>query len=421
MNIFELKENIVGGNYDTSFLKLYGDVSLAKERFLKACDQYLQIYDNTDDMYMFSAPGRTEVGGNHTDHEHGRVLTGSVNLDVIAIVCPNNDNVVRIKSEGYNMDVVDLSDLSIVAKEEGRAISLIRGVLNFFKESGYTIGGFNAYTTSNVLKGSGLSSSAAFEVLICNILKGLFKNDVSAEEIAKISQKSENQYFGKPCGLLDQMASSVGGFTAIDFKDPENPVIEKVDFDLSKFNHSLCIVNTGGNHADLTDDYAAITRDCKAVSQFFGKEFLRDVNEDDFYAQIAVVREKLGDRAVLRAIHIFDENKRALNQKEALKNNDFDLFLKLINESGNSSYKYLQNVYSVSSVNEQGISLGLALSERILNGKGACRVHGGGFAGTVQCFVPNEILDTFKHEIEKTFGKGSCYVLNIRSLGGYCF
>lgn len=421
MNIFELKENIIGGNYDTSFLKLYGDVSLAKERFLKACDQYLQIYDNTDDMYMFSAPGRTEVGGNHTDHEHGRVLTGSVNLDVIAIVCPNNDNVVRIKSEGYNMDVVDLSDLSIVANEEGKAISLIRGVLNFFKESGYTIGGFNAYTTSNVLKGSGLSSSAAFEVLICNILKGLFKNDVSAEEIAKISQKSENQYFGKPCGLLDQMASSVGGFTAIDFKDPENPVIEKVDFDLSKFNHSLCIVNTGGNHADLTDDYAAITRDCKAVSQFFGKEFLRDVNEDDFYAQIAVVREKLGDRAVLRAIHIFDENKRALNQKEALKNNDFDLFLKLINESGNSSYKYLQNVYSVSSVNEQGISLGLALSERILNGKGACRVHGGGFAGTVQCFVPNEILDTFKHEIEKTFGKGSCYVLNIRSLGGYCF
>lgn len=421
MNILELKENIIGGSYDDSFLKLYGEVDLAKARYLKACDEYCKLYNNTDNMFMFSAPGRTEVGGNHTDHEHGRVLTGSVNLDVIAIVCPNNDNVVRIKSEGYNMDEVDLSSLAKIENEEGKAIALIRGVLNFFKENGYTIGGFNAYTTSNVLKGSGLSSSAAFEVLVCNILKGLFNNDISAEEIAKISQKAENIYFGKPCGLLDQMASSVGGFTAIDFEDPNSPVIEKVDFDLSKFNHSLCIVNTGGNHADLTDDYASITRDCKAVSNFFGKEVLREVNEDDFYAEIPTLREKFGDRAVLRAIHIFDENKRALEQKEALKNNDFELFLKLINESGNSSYKYLQNVFSVSAVNEQGISLGLALSERILKGKGACRVHGGGFAGTIQCFVPNETLEEFKEKIEKVFGKGSCYVLNIRALGGYTF
>ena len=421
MNILELKDNIIGGSYDDSFLKLYGEVDLAKARYLKACDEYCKLYNNTDNMFMFSAPGRTEVGGNHTDHEHGRVLTGSVNLDVIAIVCPNNDNVVRIKSEGYNMDEVDLSSLAKIENEEGKAIALIRGVLNFFKESGYTIGGFNAYTTSNVLKGSGLSSSAAFEVLVCNILKGLFNNDISAEEIAKISQKAENIYFGKPCGLLDQMASSVGGFTAIDFEDPTSPVIEKVDFDLSKFNHSLCIVNTGGNHADLTDDYASITRDCKAVSNFFGKEVLREVNEDDFYAEIPTLRAKFGDRAVLRAIHIFDENKRALEQKEALKNNDFELFLKLINESGNSSYKYLQNVFSVSAVNEQGISLGLALSERILKGKGACRVHGGGFAGTIQCFVPNETLEEFKEKIEKVFGKGSCYVLNIRALGGYAF
>ena len=421
MNILELKDNIIGGSYDDSFLKLYGEVDLAKARYLKACDEYCKLYNNTDNMFMFSAPGRTEVGGNHTDHEHGRVLTGSVNLDVIAIVCPNNDNVVRIKSEGYNMDEVDLSSLAKIENEEGKAIALIRGVLNFFKESGYTIGGFNAYTTSNVLKGSGLSSSAAFEVLVCNILKGLFNNDISTEEIAKISQKAENIYFGKPCGLLDQMASSVGGFTAIDFEDPTSPVIEKVDFDLSKFNHSLCIVNTGGNHADLTDDYASITRDCKAVSNFFGKEVLREVNEDDFYAEIPTLREKFGDRAVLRAIHIFDENKRALEQKEALKNNDFELFLKLINESGNSSFKYLQNVFSVSAVNEQGISLGLALSERILKGKGACRVHGGGFAGTIQCFVPNETLEEFKEKIEKVFGKGSCYVLNIRALGGYAF
>ena len=402
MNISLLKETISCGKFDDSFLQLYGETQASKERYLKACEEYSKLYNNTDNMFMFSAPGRTEVGGNHTDHEHGRVLTGSVNLDVIAIVCPNDDNVVRIKSEGYDMDEVDLNDLSKIDNEEGKAISLIRGVLNYFNEKGFAIGGFNAYTTSNVLKGSGLSSSAAFEVLICNILKGLFNNDISAEEIAKISQKAENVYFGKPCGPLDQMASSVGGFTAIDFKDPSSPVIEKVNFDLSKFNHSLCIVNTGGNHADLTDDYAAITRDCKAVSQYFGKEVLREVNEDDFYDEIPNIRKKFGDRAVLRAIHIFDENKR-------------------INESGNSSYKYLQNVYSVSAVGEQGISLGLALSERLLNGKGACRVHGGGFAGTIQCFVPNEILETFKCEIEKAFGEGSCYILNIRSLGGYAF
>ena len=421
MDILKLKDKIIAGKYDDSFLKLYNDVESSKERYLKACDEYAKLYSNTDDMFMFSAPGRTEVGGNHTDHEHGRVLTGSVNLDVIAIVCPNADNVVRIKSEGYKMDEVDLSNLSKNNDEEGKAISLIRGVLYFFKERGYKIGGFNAYTTSNVLKGSGLSSSAAFEVLVCNILRGLFNNDISAEEIAKISQKAENVYFGKPCGLLDQMASSVGGFTAIDFNDPNSPIIEKVEFDLSKFNHSLCIVNTGGNHADLTDDYAAITRDCKAVSNYFGSEVLRDVNEESFYNEIPKIREKLGDRAVLRAIHFFYENKRALYQKEALKNNDFDLFLKLINESGNSSYKYLQNVYSVSAVNEQGISLGLAIAEKILNGKGACRVHGGGFAGTIQCFVPNEMLNEFKVEIEKVFGEGSCYVLNIRAFGGYAF
>lgn len=421
MDILKLKDKIISGEYDDSFLKLYNDVESSKERYLKACDEYSKLFSNTDNMFMFSAPGRTEVGGNHTDHEHGRVLTGSVNLDVTAIVCPNADNVVRIKSEGYKMDEIDLSNLSKNDDEEGKAISLIRGVLNFFKESGYTIGGFNAYTTSNVLKGSGLSSSAAFEVLVCNILKGLFNNDISAEEIAKISQKAENVYFGKPCGLLDQMASSVGGFTAIDFNDPNSPIIEKVEFDLSKFDHSLCIVNTGGNHADLTDDYAAITRDCKAVSNYFGFEVLRDINEESFYNEIPKIREKLGDRAVLRAIHFFDENKRALYQKEALKNNDFDLFLKLINESGNSSYKYLQNVYSVSAVNEQGISLGLAIAEKILNGKGASRVHGGGFAGTIQCFVPNEMLNEFKVKIEKVFGEGSCYVLNIRAFGGYAF
>ncbi len=421
MNITELKQNINSGYFNDDFVKLYSDIEFAKNRYLKACEDYTEYFNTTDNMSMFSSPGRTEVGGNHTDHEHGCVLTGSVNLDVIAIVSKNNDNVVRIKSEGYPLDEVDLNNLEINPKEEGKAISLIRGVLAFFKQKGYNIGGFNAYTTSNVLKGSGLSSSAAFEVLICNILKGLFNNDISAEEIAKISQKAENVYFGKPCGLLDQMACSVGGFTAIDFKDPENPIIEKVDFNLSSFNHSLCIVNTGGNHADLTDDYAAITRECKAVSRFFGEEFLRDVNINEFYSKISVVRKELGDRAALRAIHIFDENERAILEKQALQNNDFESFLKLVTSSGNSSYKYLQNVFSVSNVKEQGVSLGLAIAERILNGKGACRVHGGGFAGTIQCFVPNDMLDDFKSEIEKVFGNGSCYILNIRSYGGFAF
>lgn len=420
MNITELKNNIIGGKFDDSFLKLYGRTDV-KDRYIKAISCFTNYFKATDDMRMFSAPGRTEVGGNHTDHEHGCVLTGSVNLDVIAIVSKNDDNVVRIKSEGYPLDEVSLDELDINPNEEGKAISLIRGVIAFFKEAGYEIGGFDAYTTSNVLKGSGLSSSAAFEVLICNILKGLYGNDISAEEIAKISQKAENVYFGKPCGLLDQMACSVGGFTAIDFMDPNNPIIEKVDFDLSSFNHSLCIINTGGNHADLTDDYAAITRDCKAVSRFFGCEFLRDVSVDEFYANIANVRSKLGDRAVLRAIHIFDENERAIAQKKVLQNKNFDEFLRLINESGNSSYKYLQNVYSVSAPNEQGISLGLAISEKALSGKGACRVHGGGFAGTIQCFVPNEILDEFKEKLENVFGEGSCYILNIRPFGGYAF
>lgn len=421
MNISKLITNIKDGYYNKDFSVLYSNETLAQERFLKACEDYTKYFNNTDDMSIFSAPGRTEVGGNHTDHEHGLVLTGSVNLDVIAIVGKNNDNVVRIKSEGYNMDEIDLSDLDKKDIEEGKAISLIRGVLAFFKQSGYKIGGFNAYTTSNVLKGSGLSSSAAFEVLICNILKGLFNNDISAKDIAKISQKAENIYFNKPCGLLDQMASSIGGFTFIDFNDPKNPIIEKIDFNLSNFNHSLCIINTGGDHADLTDEYAAITTECKEVSRFFNKEFLRDVSEEEFYSKIKEIRVKLGDRAVLRAIHIFEENKRVILQKQALLSSNFDEFLKLINASGNSSYKYLQNVYASKNPSSQGISLCLALCEKILNKKGACRVHGGGFAGTVQCFVPNEMLVEFKNKIESVFGDGSCYILNIRPIGGHIF
>ena len=421
MNIADLQKTINSGKYDKDFSVLYSSINKARERYINALSSFTKYFSNKDEIFMFSAPGRTEVGGNHTDHELGCVLTGSVDLDVIAIVSKNNDNIVRIKSEGYPLDEVNIKDLTLKKEEQGKSISLIRGILAYFKENGYKIGGFNAYTTSNVLKGSGLSSSAAFEVLIGNILKGLFKNDINAIDIAKISQKAENNYFGKPCGLLDQMASSLGGFTAIDFKNLHNPNVEKIDFNLKSYGYSLCIVNTGGNHANLTDDYAAITNECKQISEFFNKDYLREVAEEDFYANILNLRNKFGDRAVLRAIHFFAENKRAILQAKALRENNFEEFLKLITESGNSSFKYLQNVYSTSNTKEQGLSLGLALSEKLLKGKGAVRVHGGGFAGTIQCFVPNDMLDEFKSEIEKVFSKDSCFVLNIRPIGGFAF
>lgn len=421
MNTKQLKQSILDGKYDGMFSKLYKDVTAARVRYANACDEFVKLYGDRADMRLFSAPGRTEVGGNHTDHQHGRVLAGSVDMDVIAVVSPNTENIVRIKSAGYEMDTVNLSDLELNDAETGRAISLIRGMCSIFKANGYAIGGFDAYTTSNVLKGSGLSSSAAFEVLIGNILSGMFNSGtVDRIEIAKIAQKAESEFFGKPCGLLDQSASSLGGFTAIDFKDPKNPKVEQVDFDLAAHGYALCVVNTGGNHASLTQDYADITVECRNISSYFNKGFLRDVEPIDFYENIAKLRKKYGDRAVLRALHFFNEDSRADQEKEALKNDDFDEFLCLVNESGNSSYKYLQNVYSTSNLYEQGVSLALAVTEQFFKGtnKGAYRVHGGGFAGTIQCFIPTDMLDSYKSVIEKVFGKGSCYILLIRPIGG---
>ncbi len=420
MSLEQIKSSVVAGKYDNDFSIMYRSVNDARSRYIEAVDAFGQIFGDREDLRFFSAPGRTEVGGNHTDHQHGCVLAGSVDLDVIAVVAKNNDGIVRIKSKGYDMDVIDLNDLEANEKEFGRASALIRGMCAIFKAEGHEIGGFDAYTTSNVLKGSGLSSSAAFEVLVGVIINNLFNNGVvNAVEIAKYAQRSENVYFGKPCGLMDQMASSVGGFTAIDFNDPSKPVIEKVNFDLSAHNHSLCIVNTGGNHADLTGDYAAITEEMRDISNALGKDFLRDVSKEDFYSNIAQLREKCGDRAVLRAIHFFDDNERAVKEKEVLKNNDFEEFLNLICESGCSSYRFLQNVFSVNAPTEQGLSLALALTERFLGERGACRVHGGGFAGTIQAFVPDDMLDNYRNMIEDVFGEGNCYVLNIRPVGGY--
>lgn len=419
MNVTDIKSKIISGCCDETFSLLYSDLNVAQARYARACDSFIDLFGNREDIRIFSAPGRTEVGGNHTDHQHGRVLAGSVNLDVIAIVAPNSDGVVRIKSEGYDMDMIHIDELEAVPSEKGRAISLIRGMCAYFKINGYEIGGFDAYTTSNVLKGSGLSSSAAFEVLIGTILNFMY-NEAKIEpvEIAKISQKSESLYFGKPCGLLDQTASASGGFTAIDFKDTTNPKVERIEFDLKQHGYVLCVVDTGGNHANLTQDYADITVECKDISNAFGKDFLRDVNPVDFYSRLGELRQKQSDRAILRAIHFFDEDKRAEDEKQALLSDNFDEFLRLVNESGDSSFKYLQNIYSNSDVSEQGLSLGLALTERFLKGKGACRVHGGGFAGTIQCYIPENQLNDYTSMIEAVFGKGSCNILNIRSLGG---
>ena len=417
MNILNLKNKITNGYINNQFELLYGEIKNSTDRYVKACDSFSDLFGENRDVLLFSAPGRTEVGGNHTDHQHGCVFTGSVNLDVIAVASKNDENVIRIK-----MDTINLNDLGIQQNEIGTAASLIRGMASIFKENGYNIGGFDAYTTSNVLKGSGLSSSAAFEVLLGIMLDNLYNDgNISSVDIAKFSQKVENIFFGKPCGLMDQMASSVGGFISIDFNDITNPIIKKCDFNLKEHGYSLCIVNTGGNHADLTQDYADITVDARKVANYFNKDYLNEVDEVQFYNNLMPLREKVGDRAVLCALHFFSETKRAVLEAEALFNNDIDSFLKLVNESGDSSFKYLQNVYSIRLPDEQGLSLALAITERFLNGKGACRVHGGGFAGTIQAFVPNDMLNEYKLTIENVFGKDSCYILNIRNIGGYAF
>ena len=390
-----------------------------RKRYEDACVEFIKIYTEKPTRF-FSAPGRTEVSGNHTDHNHGRVIAAAVDLDIIACVCPIDEPVVYLKSEGFPEDKVDLRELSVIESEKNTSASLIRGVAKGLVDRGYKIGGFKAYTTSDVLKGSGLSSSAAFEVLIGTILNELYNAPHIANpiEIAQIAQYAENVYFGKPSGLMDQMASSWGGFITIDFADTNEPEIDCLMFDLAKHNFSLCIVDTKGNHADLTPEYAAIPNEMKSVARFFGKDYLREITKDDVLSNIVALREKCGDRAILRALHFFEENERVAELCHFIDTDNFEWFLKYINASGNSSYKYLQNVFASSVPDEQGVSLALNVIERLLDGEGAHRVHGGGFAGTVQAFVPNKMLEKFKAGIEAVFGEGSCYVLNIRECGG---
>ncbi len=407
---------------DNAFMKeLYGADAVVLK---KQADRYQALIDTFKSTFkasegvLFSSPGRTEIGGNHTDHNFGRVLAGAVNLDNIAVAAPNGTNKVRINSVGYPPFEVDLSVLSVDEKAFFTSGSLVKGISARIKELGFTIGGFDACIDGGVPKGSGLSSSASFEVLIGAIISHLF-NDGKLDPIqnAIIGQFAENQYFGKPCGLMDQTACSVGGLVTIDFEDPAKPIVKKVDFDFVSTGFALVITDTGGNHADLNDEYASLPVEMKSVAAQLGAKVLREVSMDQVLEAIPSMRNKVSDRAILRAIHFQGDNSRVVEQVAALEKNDFKSFLSMVIDSGNSSYMYNQNIFPVNNVEEQGVSLGLALSSLVLKGEGAWRVHGGGFAGTIQAFVPQHLLDKYVSTLEHVFGEGACYKLFIRQKG----
>lgn len=417
-----LKEKIISGKLNAELSALYsGDIeSLARsrKRYISALEQFEKLFPDKTQVEIFSAPGRTEICGNHTDHNNGKTLAGAINLDVIAVVS-KNDNAIEVHSEGFLPDLVSLSDLEYNESEKNTSKALLKGVCAALSEYGYNFGGFTAYTTSNVLKGSGVSSSAAFEVLICTILNHLYNDGrIDAVTVAKASQYAENKFFGKPCGLLDQTASSVGGFITIDFADPQKPEINKINFDFENSGYTLCIVDTGANHADLTDEYASIPLEMKRVAEFFGRETLRGIERVDILENAKALKEKCGDRALLRALHFCDENKRVDRAANALSSGDFKDFLKQIRRSGRSSFMYLQNVYSSLNVKEQSLSLALCLSDGILGTDGAFRVHGGGFGGTIEAFVPNDKINEYKSAMDSVFGKDACKPLMIRAAGG---
>ncbi|MBQ7741093.1 MAG: galactokinase [Eubacterium sp.] len=423
MKAKELINAINSGSYDESLKAVYVTdeaVRKQKPRYVEAINSFAELFGAEREISIISAPGRTEVCGNHTDHNNGKVLAAAINLDAIAIVSKNEERIIRVKSKGHRMNVVDLCDLEPKEEKYGDSTSLVQGVAAGIKNLGYEVAGFDAFTTSDVMGGSGLSSSAAFEVLLGSILNYMYNGGkISAVDIAKVAQYSENVFFGKPCGLLDQMASSVGTFVTIDFKSTSEPIIKKVAFDFSKSGHSLCIVDTGGNHSDLTDDYAAVREEMESVAKALGKNVLREIDKDDFMKAIPELTGKVNDRALLRAMHFYNENIRVDNAVNSLESGDFEGFKSIILDSGFSSYMLNQNVYTPKNPTEQKISLALALSAELLKGKGAWRVHGGGFAGTVQAFVPNDMLDTYKNTLESVFGEGTCHVLIIRPVGGY--
>ncbi len=380
-------------------------------------DKFYETFGEHNDVRVYSAPGRVELGGNHTDHQKGRVLAASVNLDMRCVAAKNECDVIRVKSEGYDTVEIDLKDLSVKEADKNTTTALIRGVADAFVKRGIKLSGLDMYVVSNVFRGSGLSSSAAFEVLIGTALSDMFDAGFSAVEIAKIGQFSEHEHFGKPCGLMDQMASSVGGIVAIDFLTDE-PKVEKIECDLEEYGYDLVIIDAGADHADLTEEYASIPAEMKSVASLLGKEVLGEVSEDEFYKNIAGIREKVGDRAVLRAVHYFRDTKRAALEAECLKKKDFDGFLNLIRESGKSSFMYLQNIYVAGTIKNQAMAYALAVCEELLEGRGAVRIQGGGFGGTLEAFVPKTMTEAFKAGIDSMIGKDMCTVLTIRQDGG---
>lgn len=421
MNKETMVNKLCSGNFDFILKTLYGESAVERQRnrYISAIEKFSEIFPERDDIKIYSAPGRTEIGGNHTDHQHGCVLAAAVDLDVIAVVAFHNEGVIRLKSAGHSPNHVNLSDLSVQKKEMGSSSALIRGIASRFHEMGVQISGFDAYTTSDVLSGSGLSSSAAFEVLVGTIIDSYYNHGkAGAVEIAKIGQYAENVYFGKKSGLMDQMVSSVGGLVSVDFHDTENPEIKSFPYDFEASGYCLYVTDTKGSHANLTDDYVAVRSEMESIAAQFGKAILRDVNENEFYSAIPKLREKCSDRAVMRAAHFFAENRRAVLEANALSEGNMNYFLEFVRQSGESSANLLQNLYSCSQPTEQAISIGIMLSKSILGRNGAVRVHGGGFAGTIQAFVPVEKVNVYSQEMNRIFGDRSCYILRIRPVGG---
>ncbi len=421
MNAKELITAIKGDTYSAIFAKLYGEENIdsQKVRYIKAVNEFSSLFGEDRQLSLFSVAGRSEISGNHTDHNCGKVLAASVNLDIIAVASPREDMFINMKSEGFPIDTVDISSPKVDKSLYYTSGAIISGMCGGFLKSGYKIGGYDAYTTSNVFKGSGLSSSAAFEDMVGLILNGFYNDGmIDNTEIAKIAQYAENVYFGKPSGLMDQVACAAGGFVAIDFKNPTEPIIERLTFDLSSAGYNLCIVNTGGSHADLNEDYASVPAEMKKIASFFGESVLREVELSSILGNIPELRRFAGDRAIMRAIHYKNENERVTAQTTALKNGDIDGFFSGVMDSGSSSFKYLQNVYTVKNTEEQGLSLALCLAETALRGKKAAfRVHGGGFAGTIQLFVKKEDVPALRSVMDKAFGDGATTVLRVRPFG----
>lgn len=403
---------------------LYGTEGAGEnlERYRHVVKGFQETYGDGD-IFLFSSPGRTEISGNHTDHNHGKVLAGSINLDCVSAAAPNGTDTIRILSETFNQKfIISLRDLA-PSEEMAGTIDLTKGILKGFEEKGWKVGGFDAFITSNVISAAGVSSSASYEMLICTILNTLFnEGKMDVVSYAHIGKYAENVFWNKASGLLDQMACAVGGLITIDFKNPEKPLVEKVSFDFGAQNHSLMIVNTGKGHADLSEDYSSIPNEMKKVAAYFGKEVCAELSEEEVIRDLAAVRAFAGDRSVMRALHFFEENKRVERQVEALKKNNFEDFLKDITASGNSSWKWLQNVYTTADIQEQGISIALALTEMFLAEKqcGACRVHGGGFAGVIMAMIPNELVEEYTAYMEKAIGEGNVYRMSIRPQGAIC-